>query len=463
VSSATPILEQVSPRTAPDAEASRLVLANNYLWAIHGALLLKVGVEATREFWAAHPLELQGRVLGPLELAQHLSDELAFSPLIWSIRSTEAVERFLVERGLLYEEFLTATLRFANGGTWVGARHLLPWLSPLFVPLFRFGDPYRLLLYAAGLTGKQFSPGVICRVLAAAADAASPTAGRGSGGVFMAYPGLADGRVPPWDAAMTTARQLQAGAAVFGLPAFESAVVLSDARAVETIPWAHAAELRADGFYIGGERFGKLARFREFWPSTGYDLSRLDLPDAAVVLMERDYVCPKRQRVVLSAGCAYGAPGYIVRFGWRKPERAVRNFLAVLAAESDGEMSQAEEQARQLNRDYIRAVTPVLLVVFHQVDDSISVNDRHVCRGVPARILYECLLALQTQGKSEFSLRELKRRPELVSHPKNTGLEMRLKRLSETLEQSQCGLALQRSGRGQFRLKCLGQLTLQMA
>src|SRR5687768_8011494 len=51
---------------------STLVSRNDYIKALHGALLQKVGIEATRIFWARHPLLRNGVFLTPTELAEHI-------------------------------------------------------------------------------------------------------------------------------------------------------------------------------------------------------------------------------------------------------------------------------------------------------------------------------------------------------------------------------------------------------
>ena len=63
----------------------------------------------------------------------------------------------------------------------------------------------------------------------------------------------------------------------------------------------------------------------------------MKVPDADVVVMDRDYICPLRKRVVLYGGCAYGAPGHVQIFRYgkldHKPEAHSSHFIHDLGVE----------------------------------------------------------------------------------------------------------------------------------
>ena len=437
-----------------------LVSRNDFTKALHGALLQQVGVDATRIFWSDHPLVRDTGAVTPAELAHHVWQEEAFTSVAWTMGVANDLEPFLIERGVCFETFLETTRRFANHGSFVQSRHVLSWLSPILVALFRFGDPYRLLLHAAKLATAKLSPGVVCALVPWRRRGAveAPTARFGS--LWLTYPGLAEGRIPPWDFTTLTGRQIQVSPRMFGLPPFDPMVVLSDARRPESIPWKVPCATTDGRFFVDAVPHGRVMPFSHFLREVGYELERYDRIDPDVVVIDRDYVCPSRGRVVLSAGCAYGAPGYLTRLGWSAKRPRVHNPLAHLLEQGGREYAEIHERLEALQLAYLDAVTTVIPVVFSAADESLHVAGRYVCRGISARILRECLRISRDEARQEFTFRELKRKRELVSHPKNTGLEIRLRRLRAALSAADCGLALAPTGRGRFALVCSSKLRL---
>jgi hypothetical protein len=101
-----------------------LTMRNDYATALHGALLLRLGVKGARAFWERHPLARDGRDLSLAELAEHLGKERATSPVAWVMGLVGGLAPFLLERGVDYAGFVEATRRLANRGTFSAAARL---------------------------------------------------------------------------------------------------------------------------------------------------------------------------------------------------------------------------------------------------------------------------------------------------------------------------------------------------
>jgi hypothetical protein len=146
---------------------------------------------------------------------------------------------------------------------------------------------------------------------------------------------------------------------------------------------------------------------------------------------------------------------------WR-PERERMSTVFdhfITEALAGGEAS-ARDSAHTLVREFVSA-TDVAIRCNYRVDEAaLYVNGRLICKGVPAAILRNCLRATCATGRTKFTFREFKRERELVSHPKNTGFEVRLRRLRETLDAAQCGLRIEPTARGCFALRTQGHVTL---
>jgi hypothetical protein len=445
-----------------------LTARNDFPKAVHAALLSTLGVEATKAFWSGRPLSQGGSTLTNSELARHIWRERSTSPLAWMVGLVGGLEDFLLERGTDFPTFMETVRRFGNHGSFVQTRYVLGWLGPILVPLFRLGDPYRLLLRGARLVASKMSPGVDFRLLRWRGSQTRARAPHEKeewryGSVWVRYPGLGEGRLPAWDFTLQPGLEMLAAPKIFGLAPYESLVPVSDARAAESVVFGDTSCAHAgDRFVIDGTCHGQVISFSRFLEQAGYDPrdvegadARLDVP---VVVIDREHRCPRRRRTVLHAGCAYGAPGYIVRLGWRASPLRTRQRLWASHAEMGHEAEALEGTLEDLHRRYLDSVQTRVRVEFFPADGSIAVEGRHVCRGVPALLLRECLRIAEREGRLAFTYRELKRRPALVSHPKNTGFETRLVRLGAALQAAECGLTLERIGRGRFVLIAQGTI-----
>jgi hypothetical protein len=461
-----PSVEVMSVAAREPAVASdpwNLTARNDFPKAVHAALLSTLGVEATKAFWSGRPLSRDGATLTNRELAQHIWRERSTSPLAWTLGLVGGLEDFLLERGTDFPTFMETVRRFANYGSFVQTRYVLGWLGPILVPLFRFGDPYRLLLRGAQLVSTKMSPGVDFRPLRWRESQAKTRAPHEKrewryGSVWVSYPGLADGRVPAWDFTLQPGLEMLAAPRIFGLAPYESLVAVSDARAPESVVLGGSCARDGDRFLIDGTCHGQVSSFSRFLERAGYDPREVATTDVPVVVIDREYRCPRRLRTVLHAGCAYGAPGYIVRLGWQASPLRTKQRVSTSHADMGEEAEALEGALEDLHRRYLDSVQDRVRVEFFRADESIAVEGRHVCRGVPALLLRECLRIAQREGRLVFSYRELKRRPTLVSHPKNTGFETRLGRLRAALQAAECGLTLERIGRGRFVLIAQGTI-----
>jgi adenylate cyclase len=94
-------------------------------------------------------------------------------------------------------------------------------------------------------------------------------------------------------------------------------------------------------------------------------------------------------------------------------------------------------------------------------DDSVFVDDDYLIKGVAGAILWKLVQDVQQRGRSEFTTRELRlaggdlRLPEVQDN-----LGVRLLLLERRLAERDCGLAIERTGRGRFRLRVQRPLDL---
>jgi adenylate cyclase len=101
-----------------------------------------------------------------------------------------------------------------------------------------------------------------------------------------------------------------------------------------------------------------------------------------------------------------------------------------------------------------------LAVTYYQADDSVFVDGVYVVKGVPGRILWKLLREHDADARVSFTNRELRLDERLGLPPGNDNLEARLLVLRKRLAALDCGIGLDRAGRGRMALHLGAPLTL---
>jgi adenylate cyclase len=102
----------------------------------------------------------------------------------------------------------------------------------------------------------------------------------------------------------------------------------------------------------------------------------------------------------------------------------------------------------------------VLEITHYHADDSVFVGDQYIAKGVPGRILWKMVREYASEGRTNFSNREL-RLDERIGLPAGAdNLEARLLVLRRRLALQDCGIELEHVGRGQLSFQVSGSLEL---
>jgi adenylate cyclase len=101
----------------------------------------------------------------------------------------------------------------------------------------------------------------------------------------------------------------------------------------------------------------------------------------------------------------------------------------------------------------VPAGTEPTSVDYYQADDSVFVDNVYAVKGVPGRILWKLLCEHALDGRTAFTNRELRLDERLGLPAGNDNLEARLLVLRKRLTLMDCGIGLERVGRGQLALQ----------
>lgn len=142
-----------------------------------------------------------------------------------------------------------------------------------------------------------------------------------------------------------------------------------------------------------------------------------------------------------------------LRFDYEDEDALVS--LATLLAHATRALQQAAEcEAEDARPEHAAAPPPgvPLPVRYYAANGSVFLGEDYLIKGVAGAILWRLLELRDTQGRSEFTNRELRLDPALKLPDIDDNLEARLILLQRRLAERDAGVGIEKTGRGRFRL-----------
>lgn len=399
-------------------------------------------------------METSDGSISGVELYRHIWKEQAWSPLEYQLRVMESVEAFCLYHNIDFMRFIREKVFSLQSGTVLSPRGSLVLVGNFLFQLVRTRDIYRTMLEVLDDSTRILAPMTTTKLVGV-----DVLPGFNRGWILHVHDQSFSRSIPGCDCDIWLGTQLELIPQRIGLTPYPFVYCHGEVREIPTILGAvHRGlhpTLQGDCWYLDGTPISRPARFHRWLSEIGFSSPETaSVPDHDIQVALQDIECPVRKRVVIRAGRAYGAHGYIVEMRWKKGiglpvEQGISRLIHSAMADDLDVM----DLACQRHEDLLLQYRQRLCFVFHHQDETISCNGEHLLRGVPAKILQKVLMAHTLTGRSSFENREFRRDPDLGLDPLNPNLESRIKILSERLEERLVGFKILKNGRGRFDLE----------
>lgn len=223
---------------------------------------------------------------------------------------------------------------------------------------------------------------------------------------------------------------LRIGPLLLSTPAYEHMGYLAAQTSfIEALEKRVSAEMKNDGsVYVGDKMVGKAVTFGDCLDANKFNWDNDVERKVGCVLALEDVVDEATGAVLVSKGCYYGAPANIIDVKFKANVQAPEPFLKLMSSVVKQEFA-AWEPIQKAQEQLLDAMNDSVTIIYYKSDDSISVNNKHLMRNVPARILRNLLREYTATGREEYENREFKRDPAICMDPLRPNFESRLNRV----------------------------------
>jgi hypothetical protein len=339
----------------------------------------------------------------------------------------------------------------------ISVSSLLHFLAPFLRVLFHADDlRYFCLKNVLPLILQKMMPSLLCDVVKHEKKLNQNTS------VFMlCMDRTFQKKLPYYDPDLYIVRPLQYAPTRLGLPAFESVAMISDPRPLDAVVDSRHIVRRGEEVYIKGKLCGSATMFSSFCAKNGISFNGHQIPNRPVVEITSDCTCPRRKRVVLHKGSAYGAPVHLYRLRYRANVKPSEQFISPLIHESLADNNEAWQQVHDRHARLLGDLERKIVFVYNSSDEAVSINGRCLVKSAPALILKQILHQHVANGKTEFANSDFT----AGSKGRHAGItenfSLRLQRLSAALSEKLPEFRIVRAGRGRFKLHAPSRVELK--
>ena len=219
------------------------------------------------------------------------------------------------------------------------------------------------------------------------------------------------------------------GPLLLNTPAYEQMdIVATQTSFIEALENRVPAEMRDGNVFVGDRLVGRTATFGDCLDELGFEWENKPEREVGCVLALEDVRDAKTNTLLLRKGCYYGTPSNILDVRFKANVITQEPFLKLMSSVVKQEFA-AWQPIQKAQEQLLGAMSDSVEVIYYKSDDSISVNNKHLMRNVPARILRNLLREYMATGREEYENREFKRDPSICMDPLRPNFESRLNRV----------------------------------
>ncbi len=396
------------------------------------------------EFWEAHPIVYPDKILIGAELLHFLWHCEGKIPLRWNYYVVNDLEPFLISKGVSPNKFIEKLLYRNNAATYFPGKEILAWFYPLMQKAFNATDTHDMVFDLISVCTEKYLPGHIHRRV-------KKVEGKKSVQSYLVYiPDKTFTHAFNFNFDFVVGPQILKAPKILGLAPFAQLQYLSDIRSINNILPDHSVRVKGQQLWINGECYGHKIAFTDFLKSHELSLAKYKIPAAQVILMEKDFFCPLRQRILLHAQCVYSAPIYMTCVKHQKVQLKNGLFLKHLVEDAAQHEKIFAGALMRKHQNLISQLEANIVFIYRPQEVQLILNGKIFLKTVSAKILRNILIELIHKGKKEFEYRSFKKDQNLLAGQKKPNFEIRLYRLKAKLETQKIGLHIVINGQGSF-------------
>lgn len=432
-----------------------IFVKNEFLKFFYAAMLLYLPINEVRKFWDKYNDTSSKSSENPADFYKKIWMDEKYSDADFFVRIIESIEPFINGRGLEAPVFIRNALFALNRGLLFSPKSMFKWTSPFLERFYTNEDLRYLLLTLVEYYSSILLPGMLHRTI----HFKSLDSGRLTEAVILISRQHQSSDkdtfkpLPPYDCELWTAAIIQCMPAGMYLQPFEKLCMISDIRSIKQI--VPHSEYHEGNLYINKKKYGNKTGFHDFCKKKNLfeKLQQYKIPDFNVTEIVEDYYCLKRKRVVLHKECIYDAPVYLYSFIFEKSSNKPKDFFSFIIDGTVKENTDSWIEVETKHKMLLDTLEPrKALCVYHHIDDSISVNGKHLVKFTPAKILRYIIFRYLKHNQIDFEYREFIKNPEIPLDTLSPNIAIRMQRLSKVLNSCFPQFKIVKTARGKISI-----------
>jgi hypothetical protein len=413
---------------------------------LYASMLMSFSSAETRSFWNKNLLP-----------GYAATDELAMFTELWQGRKwyhqdyifsvLNNFEPFLLTSGQNIFDFINEFFQKVNNGILISPRDWLGWSKSVLKLFFSQEDIRYLALKLLDHYNSKIARGLCYSIVQHSFENNTYKTTMMFSSIDNA---ITYSRLPKFDCELWGAYFLKGLPRAIDLPAYENYFMLSDHRDAQEI--VHEIIESGEHLYLNNTCIAQITAFEAFCRQNKIETSASAFTGHQVWVMNTDYICPIRKRIVLHKGCAYNAPVYLFGYTYAPVPSTPVNILDTLIDDITQHKDNIWSQIKILHKNFIGNLNPKVVIRYDRKHETIHLNGEYLIKNVPAKILRKMLCIYLETGRSQFQHSEFVKDESIIENLFNPNFVVRLQRLGKAIKRQSKDISIEKVDKGIFSL-----------